>query len=356
MNRAGDTDESSNTRIEPQPLALTMGEPAGIGGELTLLAWRALTSGPGQTSPFFVIDDPARLADLASRIAPEISVESIAAPADATAVFPRAVPVLPLAIPKPVVPGKPARENATAVIDSIERAVGLVRAGEGAAVVTNPIHKQTLYDGGFRFPGHTEFLADLAGGSAAPVMMLACPGLRVVPVTVHLSLARAAASLTTDAIVHAGHVTATALRDDFAIARPRLAITALNPHAGEGGALGREEADIIAPAIAKLRGDGLDVTGPAPADTLFHPRARETYDAALCMYHDQALIPLKTIDFEHGVNITLGLPFVRTSPDHGTAFGIAGTGQASPASLLAALATARAMATARATAPHRSVA
>ncbi len=350
-------DDSTKTQIEPKPLALTMGEPAGIGGELALLAWRALTSSPPQKSSFFIIDDPARLAELAHRIAPELLVEAITVPADAAAVFPRALPVLPMAVPKKVAPGKPARENATAVIDSIERAVAYVRAGDAAAVVTNPIHKQTLYDGGFRFPGHTEFLADLAGaGHGAPVMMLACPGLRVVPVTVHLPLASAAGALTTEAIVHAGRITATALRDDFAIARPRLAVAALNPHAGEGGALGREEADIIVPAIAELRAAGLDVTGPAPADTLFHPRARDAYDAALCMYHDQALIPLKTIDFEHGVNITLGLPFVRTSPDHGTAFGIAGTGQASPASLLAAMTTARAMATARATAQRRSVA
>ena len=357
MSRARDTDDSTKTQNEPPPLALTMGEPAGIGGELALLAWRALTSVPAQNTPFFIIDDPARLADLARRIAPEIPVKAITGPADAAAVFPRAMPVLPLALPKTVAPGKPARENATAVIDSIEQAVGFVRAGAAAAVVTNPIHKQTLYDGGFRFPGHTEFLADLAGGgNGAPVMMLACPGLRVVPVTVHLPLASAAGALTKDAIVQAGHVTVAALRNDFAIARPRLAIAALNPHAGEGGALGREEIDIIIPAITELRAAGLDAAGPAPADTLFHPRARETYDAALCMYHDQALIPLKTIDFEHGVNITLGLPFVRTSPDHGTAFGIAGTGQASPASLLAAMTTARAMATARALAHRRSVA
>jgi 4-hydroxythreonine-4-phosphate dehydrogenase len=348
-------DGGADTRHEPRPLVLTMGEPAGIGGELTLLAWRALTSMPGPTAFFFVIDDPARLADLARRIAPDVPVEPIATPAAAAAVFPRAVPVLPLAVPSAVAPGRPMRANAPAVIDSIARAVGLIRAGEAAAVVTNPIHKQTLYEDGFRFPGHTEFLAELAGGGA-PVMMLACPGLRVVPVTVHLPLARAAAMLSTAAIVHAGTVAAAALRDDFAIARPRLAVAGLNPHAGEGGALGREEIDIIAPAIAALRAAGLDVSGPAPADTLFHPGARARYDAALCMYHDQALIPLKTIDLEHGVNITLGLPFVRTSPDHGTAFEIAGTGQASAASLLAAMATARGMAQARATAHRRSVA
>jgi 4-hydroxythreonine-4-phosphate dehydrogenase len=349
-------DVSAKTENETRSLALTMGEPAGIGGEITLLAWRAIASTSVPSAPFFVIDDPARLADLARRIAPEIKIEAIAAPDEAAAVFARAVPVLPQAVPNAVVPGKPARENAAAVIESVKRAVSLVRAGDAAAVVTNPIHKQTLYDGGFRFPGHTEFLADLAGGTVVPVMMLACPGLRVVPVTVHVSLARAASALTTEAIVHAGRIAAAALRDDFAIARPRLAVAALNPHAGEGGALGREEADIIAPAVAVLRAAGIDVSGPAPADTLFHRKAREAYDAVLCMYHDQALIPLKTIDFENGVNITLGLPFVRTSPDHGTAFGIAGTGKASPASLLAVLATARDLATARARARHRSVA
>ena len=353
MNPDGGANGDTNTQTSLQPLALTMGEPAGIGGEITLQAWRALA--PEQKTIFFVIDDAARLAGLARQTTPEIPIETISTAAEAAAVFPRAVPVLPMAVPKAVTPGQPARENATAVVESIKRAVRLVQAGEAAALVTNPIHKQTLYDGGFRFPGHTEFLADLAGG-ATPVMMLACPGLRVVPVTVHLPLARAAAALSTDAIVHAGKVTAAALYDDFAIAQPRLAIAALNPHAGEGGSLGHEEIDIIIPAVSELRSAGIEVSGPAPADTLFHAKARAGYDAALCMYHDQALIPLKTIDFEHGVNITLGLPFVRTSPDHGTAFEIAGTGRASPASLLAAMATASAMAKARATAHRRSVA
>ncbi|HEY5598926.1 MAG TPA: 4-hydroxythreonine-4-phosphate dehydrogenase PdxA [Kiloniellales bacterium] len=351
-----------DTRNTPRPLALTMGEPAGIGGEIALLAWHTLARAPVPGSAarqaaatFFVIDDPARLAALARSIASDAAIAPIASPAEAVAVFPSALPVLSIPVPKAVAPGRPARENAAAVIASIERAVDLVRAGEAAAVITNPIHKGILYDGGFRFPGHTEFLADLAGGGK-PVMMLTCPGLRVVPVTIHLPLARAAATLTAEAIVHAGRVTAAALRDDFAIARPRLAVAGLNPHAGEGGALGREEIDIIAPAVATLRDAGIDVAGPAPADTLFHPAARQGYDAALCMYHDQALIPVKTIDFEHGVNITLGLPFVRTSPDHGTAFDIAGTGRASPASLLAALATAGTMAAARAAARRRSVA
>jgi 4-hydroxythreonine-4-phosphate dehydrogenase len=204
-------------------------------------------------------------------------------------------------------------------------------------MVTNPIHKATLYDAGFRHPGHTEYLAARAGIAGEPVMMLACDELRVVPVTIHLALREAIAALTADAIVHCGRIAAAALREQFAIARPVLAVAGLNPHAGEDGHMGREEIDIVGPAVARLRADGITVNGPAPADTLFHARARRGYDAVLCMYHDQALIPLKTIDFDGGVNVTLGLPFVRTSPDHGTAFDIAGTGKANPASLIAAL-------------------
>ncbi len=324
------------------PLALTMGEPAGIGAELALLAWRAAPC------CFFVIDDPTRLSALGERLGLDVPVTAIASPAEAEAVFPRALPVLTQELAVAPEPGRPDPANAAAVTAAIERAVALVRAGEAAAVVTNPIHKQTLYRAGFRHPGHTEFLAELAGTSEAPVMMLACPGLRVVPVTVHLPLAEAAAALTTEAILHAGRVTAAALAADFGIASPRLAVAGLNPHAGEGGALGREETEIIAPAVEALRAEGIAIADPAPADSLFHPAARERYDAALCMYHDQALIPVKTIDFARGVNITLGLPFVRTSPDHGTALDIAGQGRADPQSLIAALETARDMARARA--------
>ncbi len=323
------------------PLALTMGEPAGIGGELALKAWKAAPC------CFFTIDDPARLSALSERLGLEVPVVAIAAPAEAEAVFPRALPVLVQELAAEVEPGRLDPANAAAVIAAIERAVALVRAGQTAAVVTNPIHKKTLYQAGFQYPGHTEFLAALADIDTAPVMMLACPGLRVVPITIHLPLIEAAGALTTEAIVHAGRVTAAALATDFGIAAPRLAVAGLNPHAGEGGALGREEAEIIAPAVATLSRDGIDVTGPAPADSLFHAAARGRYDAALCMYHDQALIPLKTIDFARGVNITLGLPFVRTSPDHGTALDIAGQGQADPRSLLAAFETARDMARAR---------
>jgi 4-hydroxythreonine-4-phosphate dehydrogenase len=223
-------------------------------------------------------------------------------------------------------------------------------SGRAAALVTNPIHKDTLYRAGFRYPGHTEYLAALAGAVEAPVMMLACPGLRVVPVTIHLALRQAIRDLSTTAIVHAGRVTEAALRHDFGVAAPTLAVAGLNPHAGEAGGLGREEIEIIEPAIAELRAAGFDVCGPLAADTMFHAEARGNYDAALCMYHDQALIPIKTIDFHGGVNITLGLPFVRTSPDHGTAFAIAGRGIARAESLVAALRLAAEMAAMRASA------
>ncbi len=315
------------------PLAVTMGEPAGIGGEIALKTWRTHRGLP----PFFLIDDPERLTNLAAKLGWSVPVAEIAAPADATAAFARALPVLRENLPVGVTPGRPDPRNAAAVLASIRRAVDLTRRGEAAAVVTNPINKGVLYDAGFRHPGHTEFLAELAGGNPTPVMMLVGEGLRVVPVTIHVSLRAALAALTTDGIVEISRITAHALRQDFGIARPRLAVAGLNPHAGEGGALGREDIDIVAPAIAQLRADGIDATGPMPPDTMFHAAARARYDAAICMYHDQALIPLKTLDFERGVNVTLGLPFVRTSHDHGTAFNIAGTGTATEASLVAAL-------------------
>jgi 4-hydroxythreonine-4-phosphate dehydrogenase len=238
------------------------------------------------------------------------------------------------------------------VAASIARAVEMARAGRVAGMVTNPIHKAVMHQGGFAFPGHTEYLAALAGlPPEGVVMMLVCPGLRVVPVTIHLSLARAIASLSTDGIVAAARITARALRDSFGIAAPRLALAGLNPHAGEGGAMGDEDQAIVAPAVARLRAEGIDAQGPLPADTLFHEQARTAYDVAVCMYHDQALIPLKTLGFDQGVNVTLGLPFIRTSPDHGTAFDLAGRGEARPESLLAALTLADRMARTR-EAPH----
>jgi 4-hydroxythreonine-4-phosphate dehydrogenase len=261
--------------------------------------------------------------------------------------FHEGVPVLPLRLKAKAVPGSPDGRNAEAVIAAIDKAVSLARNGEASGVVTCPIHKATLYGAGFKFPGHTEYLAALCGGPA-PVMMLVIEGLRVVPVTVHLSLARAARELTTAAIVAAAVTTHHALVRDFGIASPRLAVAALNPHAGEDGAMGDEEKTVIGPAIADLKQRGIDVRGPLPADTLFHAGARARYDAAICMYHDQALIPLKTLDFAGGVNVTLGLPIVRTSPDHGTAFDIAGQDRADPSSLLAALRLAERIAVSRA--------
>lgn len=316
----------------PQILALTMGDPAGIGPELTVAAWRALRAdGPA----FAVVADPA--------LYPGVPVRVVADMAQAEAVFGEALPVLPVGLSCPARAGQPDKANASAVIGSIARAVELARAGQAGAVVTNPISKLVLKQAGFAHPGHTEYLAELCAVPGQEVMMLACPQLRVVPVTIHVSLRQALDSLTTEEIVRCGRTTAAALRRDFGIAAPRLAVAGLNPHAGEGGVMGGEEGTIIAPAIAVLRADGIDVTGPWPPDTMFTPPARARYDAALCMYHDQALIPLKTIDMAGGVNVTLGLPIVRTSPDHGTAFDIAGQGVADPSSLIAALKLARDM-------------
>ena len=312
-----------------KPLALTMGDPAGIGGEIALAAWRR-----GGHPPFFLIDDADRLAALADRLGWPVPIRAIDQPEQAD--FTDALAVLHRPLQAPARPGQPDPRNAKAVIAAIETAVALTRAGRAGAVVTNPIHKQSLYQAGFRFPGHTEFLAELAG-IARVVMMLACRQLRVVPVTIHQSLKSAIASLTPDLIVETGRITAAALASDFGVTAPRLAVAGLNPHAGEGGALGEEDQTVIAPAVAALRALGIDARGPLAADTLFHEEARAGYDAALCMYHDQALIPIKTLDFHGGVNVTLGLPFIRTSPDHGTAFALAGTGKARPDSLIAAL-------------------
>ncbi|MBC7800055.1 MAG: 4-hydroxythreonine-4-phosphate dehydrogenase PdxA [Gemmatimonadaceae bacterium] len=304
-------------------IALTMGDPAGIGGELAIKAWQALRhTGPA----FFVIGDPAHLQ----------GGHTIGDPAQAASAFAEALPVLPQPLARPPTPGRPDPANAPATIASIERAVRLTQSGAASAVVTNPISKAVLYAAGFPHPGHTEFLGALTG-CAHPVMMLANDFLRVVPVTVHVGLRAALDSLTTGAIVDTARVAAAALRLQFGIATPRLAIAGLNPHAGEGGAMGDEEARLIAPAVAVLQQDGIAATGPYPPDTMFTPGARATYDAAICMYHDQALIPLKTLDMASGVNVTLGLPIIRTSPDHGTAFDIAGQGVADPSSLIAAL-------------------
>ena len=321
------------------PVAVTMGEPAGIGGELTLKAWLARHAVPEATS-FFAIDDPQHLGATARRLGVDVPIRPIAAPAEAAAIFRNALPVLPQPLAVACEPGRPDARNAQPAIDSITRAARFARDGAAAALVTNPVQKKVLQDGGFRHPGHTEYLAELGGEDGKPasvVMMLACSALRVVPVTIHVSLRRALELLSADLIVEAARVTVAGLRRDLSLAAPRLAVAGLNPHAGEDGTMGDEELRIVKPAIARLRAEGVDVRGPLPPDTMFHAQARATYDVALCMYHDQALIPIKTIDFSGGVNVTLGLPFIRTSPDHGTALDIAGTGRADPTSFLAAL-------------------
>ncbi len=317
------------------PLAMTMGDPAGIGPELALAAWRDRTSSP----PFFVFAAPGVLAAAARRAglaAPVIETD----PAGAAAAFSKGLPVVPLKNAVEEAPGRPSAANAAATIESIARAVEAVREGAARAVVTNPIAKAVLYEAGFRFPGHTEYLGDLAkawGGPSFPVMMIWSEALKVVPVTIHIPLAEAPQALTAELIVKTARVVDRDLRARFGLKRPRLAVAGLNPHAGEGGTMGREEIAIIIPAIEALRAEGVDAFGPLPADTMFHPKARARYDVALTMYHDQGLIPAKTLAFDDGVNVTLGLPFVRTSPDHGTAFDIAGKGVANPASLIAAL-------------------
>ncbi len=325
----------------PAVTVMTCGEPAGIGAEIAAKAWEALRD----ALPFAWIGDPRHLPS-------GTPTAEIAHPSRAAAVSARALPVVVHRFPDPAVPGRPSPRNAAATIAVIERAVGWALSGEAGAVCTAPIHKKALQDGaGFAFPGHTEFLAHLAGVDRV-VMMLASPLLRVVPATIHIPLSEVPAALTPALLSETIRLTVAGLRRDFGIARPRIAVSGLNPHAGEGGAMGREEIDRIAPVLDALRADGFDLAGPLSADTMFHPEARARYDAAVCMYHDQALIPIKTLDFAGGVNVTLGLPFVRTSPDHGTAFDIAGTGQADPTSLIASLRLADRMARSRAGLPH----
>jgi 4-hydroxythreonine-4-phosphate dehydrogenase len=320
------------------PLALTIGEPAGIGPDLALALWRRRAE--LDVPVFYVIGEVDFLQRRARALGLDVSLTEVK-PAQAAATFARALPVVPLGLAITAMPAKPDATSAPAAIAAIRRAVADVITGKSAAVVTNPIAKSVLARAGFAEPGHTEFLGHLAeqatGKPVTPVMMLWSPELAVVPVTIHSPLREVVATLSTELIVTTGRITARDLAARFGIARPRLAVAALNPHAGEEGTLGEEDDAIVAPAVKRLRSEGIDAVGPLPADTLFHTRARATYDAALCMYHDQALIPIKTLAFDHGVNVTLGLPFVRTSPDHGTAFDLAGTGKANPGSLLAAL-------------------
>lgn len=322
----------------PRPLVLTLGEAAGIGPDITLMAWlrRAELALP----PFYVVGDPQCLVRRAARMGLAVPIEATRADA-ATAVFTRALPVVRLAQTATAEPGRPDDTSAPAAIASIDRAVADVVSGAASAVVTNPVAKNVLYVSGFADPGHTEYLGklsfELTGIPAWPVMMLWSPEVAVVPVTIHVPFREVPQRLTRDLIFETGRVVARDLIERFGIAKPRLAVAGLNPHAGEDGTLGREDATIVKPAVERLIADGIDARGPLAADSMFHAAARKTYDVALCMYHDQALIPIKTLAFDHAVNVTLGLPFVRTSPDHGTAFDIAGTGRADPSSLVAAI-------------------
>ncbi|CUH65764.1 4-hydroxythreonine-4-phosphate dehydrogenase [Thalassovita autumnalis] len=322
------------------PIALTCGEPAGIGPELAVSAWNALRD----ELPFFLIGDPTHLPDGAS-------VVEIASPVEAAGAMAQGLPVLRHDFAQAAVPGQPDATNAQGVIDVIARGVDLVQSGDASALCTLPIHKKALQDGaGFAYPGHTEYLAALADVDQV-VMMLACDALKVVPTTIHIALSEVPNQLTPALLRKTIEITDAALRRDYGIADPVIAIAGLNPHAGEGGAMGREELDWINALIAEMQGEGFALKGPMSADTMFHARARQGYDAAVCMYHDQALIPIKTIGFDEGVNVTLGLPFIRTSPDHGTAFDIAGQGVANASSTIEALRQAAIMAKARAQTP-----
>jgi 4-hydroxythreonine-4-phosphate dehydrogenase len=334
-----------------RPLALTLGEPAGIGPDIALAAWhrRSTLSLP----PFYLLGDPPFLAQRAHELGLDIPL-AVGNPSDAAAAFATALPVVDIGVTVTARPGRPDASSAPAAIAAIRRAVDDVLADAAHAIVTNPVAKSVLYQGGFADPGHTEFLARLAreasGGPARPVMMLWAPELAVVPVTIHIPLREVSTRLTSELIIATGRIVARDLVEKFGVVKPRLALAGLNPHAGEEGSLGAEDRTVVAPAVAQLRAEGIDARGPLPADTMFHAAARASYDAALCMYHDQALIPIKTLAFDRAVNLTLGLPFVRTSPDHGTAFDIAGTGRADPSSLIAALKLAARLA-ARAPAP-----
>ncbi|WP_291685001.1 4-hydroxythreonine-4-phosphate dehydrogenase PdxA [Bradyrhizobium sp.] len=320
-----------------KPLALTSGEPAGIGPDITIAAW--LRRNELKIPAFYLLGDPDFLRRRAKLLGLSVAIADISAE-QAVATFADALPVVAIGHPATAQPGRPDHTSADAAIASIRQAVVDVAKGRASAVVTNPIAKSVLYRAGFRHPGHTEFLAELAATGShtpQPVMMLWSPALAVVPVTIHVSLREAIAQLSSELIVTTARIVVTDLKTRFGLANPRLAVSGLNPHAGEDGSLGTEDLAIVAPAVETLRREGIAVRGPLPADTMFHDAARKTYDCAICMYHDQALIPIKTLAFDDAVNVTLGLPFIRTSPDHGTAFDIAGTGKASPSSLVAAL-------------------
>ncbi len=325
-------------QIARSPIALTQGEVAGIAPEITAKAWGHLRQSLDLC--FFLIGDAQQFERLSAAARMHLPVQIIKHPSEASSIFTTALPVMNLPLANHVAAGKLDPENASGITAAIERAVELCLNGEASAIVTNPIQKETLYQSGFKFQGHTDFLGHLArqhGHAAHDVMMLVAGDFRAVPVTVHIALRDVATSLKPDEIMAQARIVNDALQRRFGIQRPRIAITGLNPHAGENGAMGREEIDIISPACESLRAEGLHIIGPISADTSFHAEARATYDAVLCMYHDQALIPAKTLDFHGGVNLTLGLPFIRTSPDHGTALALAGSGKARPDSLIAAI-------------------
>jgi 4-hydroxythreonine-4-phosphate dehydrogenase len=320
-----------------KPLALTLGEPAGIGPDIAIAAW--LRRNDLNLPAFYLLGDRDFVARRARLLGVNLDLAEVGG-AEAVSAFASALPIVATGRVATAQPGRPDETSAEAALASIRHAVAAVGAGQASAVVTNPIAKSVLYRAGFRHPGHTEFLAELAasgGHTPQPVMMLWSPALAVVPVTIHIPLRDAVTRLSRDLIVTTARIVVADLKARFGIATPRLVVAGLNPHAGEGGTLGTEDQEIVAPAVEILRAEGIQVSGPLPADTLFHDAARKTYDCAICMYHDQALIPIKTIAFDDAVNVTLGLPFIRTSPDHGTAFDIAGTGRANPASLIAAL-------------------
>ncbi len=317
------------------PLALSMGDPAGIGGEITLQAW-ARRAGGGVPA-FFAVDDPERLSGLARALGIGGSIRAIGEPEEAAAIFPEALPVLPLGRKVAARPGYSDCAGAGAALASLDRCIELAQSGRAGGLVTNPIDKRMARAAGMAEAGQTEYIAARCGAAQAGLMLLAAPALKTALVTTHLPLLEVPAALTREKILEAGLRLARGLEEDFGLSAPRIAVCGLNPHAGEGGILGREELEVIAPAVGDLAERGVLVSGPHPADSLFHEAARKTYDAALCMYHDQALIALKTLDFAHGVNVTLGLPIVRASPDHGTGSDIAGRGVADPSSLLAAL-------------------
>jgi 4-hydroxythreonine-4-phosphate dehydrogenase len=322
------------------PLAIAMGDPAGVGPEITAKAWKAREL--HSLAPFFAVGDERAIAAVWDG-----PVVRIFDPEEAAGVFATALPVISVADMGEITPGTPDVDGARCALQSLELAVGLARSDAAGGLVTGPVSKAQLYDIGFTHPGQTEFVAERCGVSSEnAVMMLAGPTLRVVPITVHVALADVPGLLNIELILAKARVTARGLYRNFGIEKPRLAFAGLNPHAGEGGAIGREEIEILKPAIAQLRDEGIDAVGPFAADTMFHPRARAGYDVAMCCYHDQALVPLKTLHFDDGVNTTLGLPIVRTSPDHGTAFGIAGKDEANPGAMIAAIRMA-ALATAR---------